>query len=387
MADRGTIAIVYASIGSGHRIAAEALAQEFASGAEGFSAELIDVLDYAFPRLSGNLLTASFTGVTAGLYDAAWANPGFVSGLRTVSTPLLSLMSRGFSRRLAELQPAAIVCTHALGAALAAYLRRRGEIRAHVVNVVSDYGVHGFWPRDQVSLFCVASDEGAQELYARGYRRETVAVTGIPVRPQFTLDYDRSAARQHFNLPPERRLILALAGSMQPGPYERFKEGLAVALPALASLPNTALAVVTGGDEMFAEELRSRAKGFGATNVSVFGFVDRMAPLMAAADLGLAKPGGSVCAECLAAALPLVLVGPASGQERANVKALTDGGAALFASDPRTIAEYVRKALSRPLRLKSLQEAAEKIARPFAASDVVRHVIELADPGSGAQQP
>ncbi|HET6351312.1 MAG TPA: glycosyltransferase, partial [Coriobacteriia bacterium] len=187
-----------------------------------------------------------------------------------------------------------------------------------------------------------------------------------------------AASLDHFGLQPDKRTVLALAGASLPGPYKRFKESLAVALPAIASLPNAAVALVTGNDEAFAEEMKSRAAGFGTTNVHVFGYVEYMAPLMACADLGLAKPGGAICTESVAMHLPLVLVGPAAGQEAANARALHEAGVASYIADPRLIAEATRKVISKPPRLKAMRAAAEAIARPHATQDVAERVLGLA---------
>ncbi len=163
-----------------------------------------------------------------------------------------------------------------------------------------------------------------------------------------------------------------------PGPYRHFKESLAVSLPALASMPRVSVAVVTGRDDEFAEELKTRSAGFGTTNVHVLGYVEHMAPLMAASDVALAKPGGLVCAECIDMGLPLVLVGPAAGQERANATALVNAGAAVFAEDPRMLAEFTRKAAAHPKRLARMRATAESLARPLAAADIATRVLALA---------
>jgi processive 1,2-diacylglycerol beta-glucosyltransferase len=102
-----------------------------------------------------------------------------------------------------------------------------------------------------------------------------------------------------------------------------------------------------------------------------------MAPLMSCADLVIAKPGGAVCAESLAVGVPLVLVGPAAGQEKSNARALTQLGAATFSADPRLLAEHVRKVASKPARLAKMRAAAQAAGRPFAASDVVEQVLGL----------
>ncbi len=372
-----TIAVAYASIGSGHRMAAEALIAEIESRAvEGVTVRLFDIQECSSGGISGDRLTTTFSGATAGLYDKLWNSDAFCSLLRVLGGPIVGYSFREFEQRLLELDPDIVICTHALASVLAQRTRAASQRHFAIVNVATDFAVHGYWPRTGVDLFCVADDASRDSLIERGMPAECVAVTGIPVRRQFTLEYDRAAAREHFDLPAESRIVLALAGSMMPGPYRRFKESLATALPALASLPDTAVVVVTGKDSAFAEELRARSAGFGIS-VRILGFVDHMAPLMACADLALAKAGGSVCAECLAAGLPLVLVGPAAGQEGANARALAKAGAALFAADPNSIAPHTRKAISSPARLAKMRASAIAAARPFAAADICDRVLAL----------
>jgi processive 1,2-diacylglycerol beta-glucosyltransferase len=372
--------VTYASVGSGHRVAAEAIAAEL-EGTGSASVRLLDALEFGSPRIRGDSLVNTFTGPTAGIYDAIWgsATAGRVS--RTLMGPAIAWVFRGLAAELSDIRPDVVVSTHALGSMIASRQVQAGRASYSVVNVATDYGMHGFWPRRCVALSCVADERVVQELLDRGYAPDALAATGIPVRPQFTNEYDVSAARRHFGIPENKRLVLALAGSVMPGPYERFKEALAVSLPALASVPDSSLAVVCGKDEAFAQQLRTRAAGFGTTNVFVLDYVEHMAPLMAAADLALAKPGGAVCAECLATGLPLILVGPSVGQERANAHHLYEGGAAIYAADPRTIAEYARKATGSPARLSRMRESARSMGRPFATADIVKRVLDLAAGG------
>lgn len=344
---------------------------------ESVRVELIDVLAFGTLRPSSDSLTSAFTGPSARLYDTVWSSNSAGALARVLAMPLLAWAFRRFTRSLVETQPAAVVCTHALPALIAARAVHSGKLNTKVICVATDFGVHGLWPRDGVALFCSADERSAEELERRGHESATVAVTGIPVRPQFTVEYDRDAAREHFGLPLGQPLILAIAGSTEPGPYAHFKESLAVSLVAVASIPGVSVAVVTGSDDRFADELRSRSSGFGTTNVHILGFVEHMAPLMAAADLALAKPGGLVCAECIDMRLPLVLVGPAAGQERANAEALVEAGVALFARDPQMLAEYARRAM-RKARQTKMRDAAAWFARPSATADIADRVLALA---------
>ncbi len=366
MGDTSLIIAAYASIGSGHRIAAEAVVREIGVAAgDTVVCETADALELCAPfalRLADGPLASSPAG----------------RGVLATARPLTAVACARFSDMLLAARPAAIVCTHPLPAMLAARLVAKGKLRTTVVTAATDYVCRGITPVRGVALHCVADETAAASLAARGVDPNRIAATGIPVRPQFTIEYDIAAARSHFELPAESRVVLAVVGSTNPAPYARFKESLAVLLPALASLPDTHVAIVTGQDHAYADELRSRVKGFGTTNVHVFEQVEHMAPLIASADLVLARPSGVMCAECVDTGVPLVLVGPARGPERGNARRLVDAGVALFAEDPRTLAEQTRRAISNPRRLARMREAAVAVARPFAAAEVARLALELA---------
>jgi processive 1,2-diacylglycerol beta-glucosyltransferase len=379
MSAQARITLVHASVGSGHRIAAESIAAQIETLSPDTIVEVLDVLAYGRWRVSGDAAASAFTGPTAPLYNLAWGSPALGRASMAFSGPVLSAFYRRFAHHLAENRPSVVVATHALGANLAVRAMRRADVpKAPVVAAATDYGLHGYWPHSGLALFCVADDAEAQVLARRGAEAGEVAVTGIPVRPQFASAFDREAALERFDLPRNRRILLALAGATMPGPYVRFKESLATTLPAIAGLPDTAVAVVTGRDDAFAETLRTRVQGFGSRNVRVLGYVERMAEIMAAADLAICKPGGLVTAECVAVGLPMVLVGPAAGQERANVSALLEAGAAVYDADPRRLAEAVRGALASQSRLARMREAAARLAKPDAARDIAERVLELA---------
>lgn len=380
-----TIAVAYASIGSGHRVAAEAIAAEIeALAGDTARIELIDVLQFgAFSGPGESESPKARSPRFAHIYDTVHDGSARLSA-GTFAAPFLRAAHASFTAKLIAEQPDSIVCTHALPALLAAAAVRRGALSGSVTGVVTDYSLSTLWPRTGVDTLCLSHEELTQVATGAGFSPSLTRVTGIPVRRQFMLDYDVAAARRHFDLPEDRRVLLALAGASNPNSYAEFARGLEVALPALASVPGSAVAVVTGRDSRLADELKSRAHGFGTKNVLILGFVDRMAPLIAAADLVIARPGGVVSAECLAVGTPLLLVGPATGRERSNVTVLVEAGAAQYTADPLSIAEKTRNVLSRPARLASLRKGALVLARPFAARDIAERVLGIHADAPGA---
>ena len=72
------VTIVHASVGSGHKAAANAIAQAFdlIRGTNGIpediEIEVLDILDFGRIKFDGNKTAASFTGATRPIYDLTW---------------------------------------------------------------------------------------------------------------------------------------------------------------------------------------------------------------------------------------------------------------------------------------------------------------------------
>ena len=72
------VTIVHASVGSGHKAAANAIAQAFEliRGTKGIpqdvEIEVLDILDFGRIKFDGNKTAASFTGATRPIYDLTW---------------------------------------------------------------------------------------------------------------------------------------------------------------------------------------------------------------------------------------------------------------------------------------------------------------------------
>ena len=77
-AQKPLVTIVHASVGSGHKAAANAIAQAFdlIRGTKGIpedvEIEVLDILDFGRIRFDGNKTAASFTGATRPIYDLTW---------------------------------------------------------------------------------------------------------------------------------------------------------------------------------------------------------------------------------------------------------------------------------------------------------------------------
>ena len=112
--------------------------------------------------------------------------------------------------------------------------------------------------------------------------------------------------------------------------------------------------------------------------IKVIGFTSEMHELMAAADLLVGKPGGLTTSEALAQGLALVVINPIPGQEERNADHLLEQGAAIRCNNLPVIAWKIDRLLDDPARLSTMQEAARRLGRPVAASEIADALLPAA---------
>jgi UDP-N-acetylglucosamine--N-acetylmuramyl-(pentapeptide) pyrophosphoryl-undecaprenol N-acetylglucosamine transferase len=198
-------------------------------------------------------------------------------------------------------------------------------------------------------------------------------VTGRPVPPG-TGAADRGAARERFGLPPEGPCLLVFGGSIGALTLNE------AALEAFGSDP--ACAVLHASGRRDHHSLRARLEALGSPpHYRLVEYVDRFADALAAADLAVARAGGSVF-ELAAAGLPSILVpyphATAAHQEK-NARWMADGGAAVIVPDAELDGDRLRREvtalLGDPARLRRMSETARRLARPDAAARIADEVV------------
>ena len=389
-AEHPVILVMHASVGSGHRSAAYAIAEAIENAsdrakAEGRAdslearsiAEVLDILDFGRIVFDGDQTASMFTGWTRPFYDLTWRYTLTGRLLWGGGTIWARIMYPKFVEYVRRVRPAAIVCTHITAANVAVSARMISGLGFPILCVPTDYEAEGLWPHLHTDLFCVANEYMAETLRPRRVPEERILITGIPASPAFSVAYDKDIARAEFGLPEGKQVVLALAGAKLPRPYVHFRESLDEILPFMHSMPTLHLVIVAGADEGYEHRLRRRVADLGLDNVTVLGYVNNMAALMEASDVVICKPGGLTVTECLCAHAPMILLGRAYGQEKANVRMLTAAGAAMAATTPRELLDTLRHIGEHPASTQAMLINASLLRRPHAADDIARATFEL----------
>jgi UDP-N-acetylglucosamine--N-acetylmuramyl-(pentapeptide) pyrophosphoryl-undecaprenol N-acetylglucosamine transferase len=194
-------------------------------------------------------------------------------------------------------------------------------------------------------------------------------VTGRPIAAR-SRRVDRTEARRRFDLPPDGDVLLIFGGSQG---ARRLSE-LAVEAFGAEGPP-----VLHLSGERDYPELRDRVSRHG---YRLLPFTDDFGAALGAADLALARAGGSVW-ELAAAGVPAVLVpyphATADHQTR-NAEHFEQGGGAILVPERELagVPALVRSLLDDATRLEQMRAAMLRLARPGAADEIAEELIELA---------
>jgi processive 1,2-diacylglycerol beta-glucosyltransferase len=369
------ILILHASVGLGHRRAAEALARAFRQRGVAH-VRVADALNYGSP-LFRQLYARSYIELSEKT-PALWAY--FYERADQIETrvtrELRTLADRlGVTRLMALVErerPDAIVCTHFLPLDLLARQHRLGRPAPPLYCVVTDYTGHVFWAYPEVDGYFVATPLAATMLVERGVPARRVTVTGIPVDPAIALPKDQDQTRHALgldNLP----VITLMGGGLAVGRVRQIVDGL------LEIDPAGTLVVVAGRNAALTGALRDR-RVRGRLRLRVLGFIDYVDDLVAASDLIITKAGGLIVSEVLARGRPLMLIDPIPGQEEWNADHVVSAGAGVQLRLGAMVPAAVAHLLDHPGERQALAEAARRAGRPRAALTIADAVLNAVAP-------
>ena len=201
-------------------------------------------------------------------------------------------------------------------------------------------------------------------------------VVGRPV-PAATLNADRALARARFGLSEDGPVLLVFGGSIG---ARTLNEASIEAFGAEAPCE-----VLHASGRRDHADLARRLEELGSPpHYHLHEFVTPFGDALAAADLAVARSGGSVF-ELAAAGLPAILVPyphATADHQAGNARYMADAGAAVVVPDSEVDAARLRAEVGRligdPGRLRSMQASAQDAARPDAAARVAAAVLEAA---------
>lgn len=356
------VLITYASAGTGHRRAAEAIHSYLLQNYKEFNIRIIDVLDYT-NSLFKKIYSQGYAFLVSNL-PLLWSivyRISYSSILRALNKKINYIINRlntkKFEQFILNYNPDIIVTTHFLPCEVASFLKAKRKINSKLICIITDFNVHPLWIIKGVDQYFVAFDLTKEELFEVGFPSQIIKVTGIPIDMKFSRRIDKNSLYDKFGLKKDEFTLLVMTAGLGLGPIEKIVELLQ---------KDTQILVVCGNNNHLYRRLLNK----GYNSVKIFGFVDNIDELMSVSDLVITKPGGLTISECLARGLPMIFISAIYGQETKNAKILESYGAGISPPDLITLKGLALSYKNNPDRLNALRERIDKIKTPYAAREI-----------------
>ncbi|CAB4871027.1 unannotated protein [freshwater metagenome] len=265
---------------------------------------------------------------------------------------------------LDELQPAAVMGGGGYVAGPVGLAASRRRIPLVLTEADSHLGLTNRLLAPRARRVCLAFPIAGRE--GDRYR-----VTGRPVPPPAS---DRRAARERFGLGEKDRVLLVFGGSLGARSVNQ------ATLKAFAA-PDCRLRVLHAGGERDLPALRAALGEPAPPHYDLRGFIDDFGQALLAADLVVARSGGSVF-EVAAHGCPAILVPypHAAGDHQAgNARWMEQAGAAIVIRDEELTGARLRAEVDALFadtqRLAAMAAASRALARPDAAQAIAGELL------------
>lgn len=367
------ILVVYGSVGLGHKVVAENIAAVLKTYPE-VNVVMLDVLEmYRGPLTETSAKIYEWIiKHLPGLWGFFYSNPVFLKLSLPLRLPMAKMKIKKYQEFVEREKPDLILTTHPTATALTINLKRLGIFTGPVVTTFSDFHFQPFWVYPLVDRYLVMTSEQQQEVMKLGFAQKRIIITGLPVDPLFTKEYDPAEVYRNHHLSHTRPIVLLMGGSRGWGvKLENIKA-------LLASELDFQIVVVTGMNQGLFNEL-SEAASQAPQNLKVFGQLGggEIAELFAVAKILVTKPGGLTIAQALLKNLPMVLVNPLPVMEERNAGYLAARGVGLPAKNSEELVRWVERLLKDKKFYSEMRDRTRQLARPDAARRAAQAVIDM----------
>lgn len=352
-----TILILSAPIGSGHKLAAEALATAFQE--KNYNVVMASAFDF-FPNCIGKTFLQIYIKILqvcpilyATVYK--WGNNQEGSlWLRNILNKVLAILARSF---LKKINPEIVIATHATPAGIISMLKTMDQLNLVLVGVVTDYTVHNWWLYDEINVYITANEDVRP---SKVLPKQKVLPLGIPLRPEFY------CGEQKTNYQHKTCLLMGGGDGLLPMVeiILAWQEKFGTELNFIA---------ITGRNKSLAQQL----KKIQYSNLTILNFVDNISSVMLNADVLISKSGGVSSAEAIALKIPYVIYRPMVGQETVNANYLSAAEVAVVAHNQAELLSAMNILLYDQEHLTKLKENLNKRAKPDATLSIVQAILSM----------
>jgi UDP-N-acetylglucosamine:LPS N-acetylglucosamine transferase len=368
------ILILTAGFGDGHNAAARNIREALELNSDEVQVEVLDLFDSSYGVLN-TVLKKTYQGLVrfapslwAGVYSVFDSPALFdrqmqgMSGLRNTLATVLH-----------QAEPDCVVSTYPVYAHLIQHIYRdHAERPFRLITVVTDsITICSAWFRAPSDVFCAPNEATADALVRGGVAPDRVKALGFPVSPQFA-----EGPKEALAVPAENggRKVLYVINT------GKKKSGKAI--DRLLEIPGLRLTITVGRDAELKASLEKRAREYG-DRVRLLGWTNQMPQLLMAHHLLVAKAGGALVQEAIAARCPMIINQVIPGQEEGNAELIQKNKIGMVAEGGKEMVRSVAEAFAHKGRLWQQWRAnLERISNPDASLRIADLILDQCGAGN-----
>jgi len=204
-------------------------------------------------------------------------------------------------------------------------------------------------------------------------------LAGNPTRKTLT-EVDKNKSYKHFNFSSKKNTLLVLGGS---GGARAINEAVAANLDHLHH--KLELQIIWQCGPSYYDELHERINMDAYNRLRLVDFLHHMPKAYAAADLVVSRSGALTCSELALTGKASILVpspNVAGDHQTKNAQSMVDSGAARLLKNndaEALLGKLVEELLNDQQKLKAMQQAALKLAKPNAAEEIANKILATID--------
>lgn len=263
----------------------------------------------------------------------------------------------GMLNKIYEYQPDLIISTYIFSSVALTNLKRYYNIPARIICMTLDYGISPYWEccASGLDYMFLSGEYMVTPFLEKGYKKEQLIVSGIPVSDKFYNLAPKDEARKLLELDPKLFTLIIMKASFFPISHKHLiKEFAKIEKPIQ-------IVIINGKNE---KVRRNMEKLLNKANLKHkilnLGFTNQIPDFFASCDLILGKAGGLSTTESINSGIPSLIINRLPQQEIYNKDFLVKNGCAKMVNK-NTIATTINNLINNAKEYKKLKDAALKI--------------------------
>ena len=373
------ILILTASFGDGHNAAARNLRDAIELITDEAKVEVLDLFESTYGTLNA-LLKQTYQGLVR-YVPTVWSGVFSLFDNPTLFRRQIDTMGKlreALTTVLRNAEPDVVVSTYPVYAHLIQDIyREHAERPFRFITIVTDsISVCSAWYRAPSDLFVVANEPTAKVLDDAGILRHRVKALGFPVSPIFAREQPAPLAPPRRG---ERRKVLYVINT------GKAKAGKS--LERLLKVSDLELTITVGRDASLKARLAERFRDY-RDRVHVYGWTNQMPRLLMSHHLVIAKAGGAMVQEAIAARCPMIVNQVIPGQEEGNARLIEKLGVGAVVNRNRELRDLVEEVFAHKSRQwQEWRLELAKVSQPDAAVRIAELILEEASHAATGPRP